>query len=86
MLSLFLDPMDVYNFFIFFFLNFIFQDIGQLCNKCPYTVYPESPLPQVFGLFRSMGLRHLPVVDKNGKVGAFQNKLLHNIKISFSNL
>ncbi|XP_076452050.1 H(+)/Cl(-) exchange transporter 6-like [Babylonia areolata] len=43
-------------------------DIRDYCNRCPYTVYPESPVPQVFALFRSMGLRHLPVVDHEGKL------------------
>ncbi|XP_070207579.1 H(+)/Cl(-) exchange transporter 6-like [Littorina saxatilis] len=43
-------------------------DISHYCNRCPYTVYPESPVPQVFALFRSMGLRHLPVVDHDGKL------------------
>ncbi|KAL8597699.1 hypothetical protein ACOMHN_012666 [Nucella lapillus] len=43
-------------------------DISEYCNRCPYTVYPESPVPQVFSLFRSMGLRHLPVVDHEGKL------------------
>lgn len=37
-------------------------------NTTPYTVYPETPVPQVFNLFRSMGLRHLPVVDHFGQV------------------
>ena len=37
-------------------------------NATPYTVYPLTPVPQVFNLFRSMGLRHVPVVDHFGQV------------------
>ncbi|XP_062567017.1 H(+)/Cl(-) exchange transporter 6-like [Saccostrea cucullata] len=42
------------------------MDISGYMNPCPYTVYPNTPVPQVFNLFRSMGLRHLPVVDYTG--------------------
>ena len=37
-------------------------------NPTPYTVYPDTHVSQVFNLFRSMGLRHLPVVDHFGQV------------------
>lgn len=43
-------------------------DIVPYMNPCPYTVYPTTPVPQVFNLFRSMGLRHLPVVSHEGQV------------------
>ncbi|XP_048773690.2 H(+)/Cl(-) exchange transporter 6-like isoform X4 [Ostrea edulis] len=42
------------------------MDISGYMNPCPYTVFPNTPVPQVFNLFRSMGLRHLPVVDHMG--------------------
>lgn len=45
-----------------------FKDISRYMNPSPYTVYPNTPVPQVFNLFRSMGLRHLPVVDHTGLV------------------
>ena len=60
------------------------QDISQYCNRCPCTVYPEAPVPQVFQLFRSMGLRHLPVVDHDGKVRHFRKCANDTIKRVFS--
>lgn len=38
-------------------------------NPCPYTVSPNTHVSQVFNLFRTMGLRHLPVVNAVGEVG-----------------
>lgn len=49
-------------------LFYILQDVRPYMNPSPYTVYPDTPVPQVFNLFRSMGLRHLPVVDHYGQV------------------
>ncbi|XP_071147824.1 H(+)/Cl(-) exchange transporter 6-like isoform X1 [Mytilus edulis] len=43
-------------------------DLTPYINPCPYTVYPNTPVPQVFNLFRSMGLRHLPVVSHDGQL------------------
>lgn len=37
-------------------------------NPGPYTVSPNSRISQVFQLFRTMGLRHLPVVNAGGEV------------------
>ena len=39
-------------------------------NSCPYTISHEAPLPQVFNLFRTMGLRHLPVMQESGIVSS----------------
>ncbi|XP_071109076.1 H(+)/Cl(-) exchange transporter 6-like [Haliotis cracherodii] len=43
-------------------------DVRRYMNTCPYTVFADTALPQVFNLFRSMGLRHLPVIDHQGKL------------------
>lgn len=37
-------------------------------NPAPYTVSPNTRISQVFNLFRTMGLRHLPVVNAGGEV------------------
>lgn len=39
-------------------------------NPGPYTVSPNSRVSQVFNLFRTMGLRHLPVVNAEGEVSS----------------
>ena len=44
------------------------QDVSDYMNPCPYTISHEAPLPQVFNLFRTMGLRHLPVLKEQGIV------------------
>ncbi|KAK7884477.1 hypothetical protein WMY93_027600 [Mugilogobius chulae] len=40
-------------------------------NPGPYTVSPNSRISQVFNLFRTMGLRHLPVVNAVESVNSF---------------
>lgn len=49
-------------------LPFIPQDLSIFMNPSPYTISREAPLPQVFNLFRTMGLRHLPVMQESGIV------------------
>ena len=44
------------------------QDVTPYMTPCPYTVSTLSPIPYVFNLFRTMGLRHLPVLDSMGQV------------------
>ena len=44
------------------------QDMIHYINPCPYTVIPLTPVSRVFNLFRTMGLRHLVVVDGCGLV------------------
>lgn len=44
------------------------QDVTPYMNPCPYTVSPHTRMSQVFNLFRTMGLRHLPVVNAEGEV------------------
>ncbi|XP_071479352.1 H(+)/Cl(-) exchange transporter 6-like [Diadema antillarum] len=44
------------------------MDVTKYMTPCPYTVYPDTPAPKVFNLFRTMGLRHLPVVNCLGEI------------------
>ena len=44
------------------------QDLSLYMNPSPYTISHQAPLPQVFNLFRTMGLRHLPVMRDSGIV------------------
>lgn len=43
------------------------QDVTPYMNPCPYTVSPNIRISQVFNLFRTMGLRHLSVVNAVGE-------------------
>merc|ERR1712173_20099 len=43
-------------------------DLRPYMNPVPYSVRESSPLTRVFTLFRTMGLRHLVVVDINNKI------------------
>ena len=38
-------------------------ELGVAMSRSPFTVDQECPLPRVWRLFRSMGLRHLVVLD-----------------------
>nr|CAB3231581.1 chloride transport protein 6-like [Phallusia mammillata] len=44
------------------------MDLTPYMHPCPHIAHPDSPVPQVFNLFRTMGLRHLPVVNSTGEV------------------
>lgn len=50
-------------------------------NSCPYTVSPNTRISQVFNLFRTMGLRHLPVVNAVGEVSSYGSKFLKSSRI-----
>ncbi|XP_072569613.1 H(+)/Cl(-) exchange transporter 6 isoform X1 [Paramormyrops kingsleyae] len=43
-------------------------DVTPYMNPSPYTVSPNTHVSQVFNLFRTMGIRHLPVVNAVGEV------------------
>lgn len=43
-------------------------DLSSYINPSPYTVYEKSTLSKVYLLFRSLGLRHLVVLDDEHKV------------------
>lgn len=56
------------------------QDLSIFMNPSPYTILREAPLPQVFNLFRTMGLRHLPVMQESGIVSTHTHTTLHSMK------
>ncbi|CAH1773141.1 unnamed protein product [Owenia fusiformis] len=44
------------------------MDVTPYMNPCPYMASPHTPVTQIFNLFRSMGLRHLPIINNNGEL------------------
>ncbi|KAL4221579.1 Chloride transport protein 6 [Mactra antiquata] len=56
-------------------------DVRPYMNTTPYIVYQDTPVPQVFHLFRSMGLRHLPVLDHYGQIHGIITR--HNLTHEF---
>ncbi|XP_034029023.1 chloride transport protein 6 [Thalassophryne amazonica] len=56
-------------------------DITPYMNPCPYTVSPNTYVSQVFNLFRTMGLRHLPVVNAVGEIVGIITR--HNLTHEF---
>ena len=43
--------------------NFVLH-LRPYLNAGPYVVYSNAKLSKVFRLYRAMGLRHLPVINK----------------------
>ncbi|XP_034393535.1 chloride transport protein 6 isoform X2 [Cyclopterus lumpus] len=56
-------------------------DVTPYMNPCPYTVSPNTHISQVFNLFRTMGLRHLPVVNAVGEIVGIITR--HNLTHEF---
>ncbi|XP_059808030.1 H(+)/Cl(-) exchange transporter 6 [Hypanus sabinus] len=56
-------------------------DITPYMNPCPYTVSPNTHVSQVFNLFRTMGLRHLPVINAVGEIVGIITR--HNLSHDF---
>ncbi|XP_061113542.1 H(+)/Cl(-) exchange transporter 6 [Conger conger] len=56
-------------------------DVTPYMNPCPYTVSPNTHVSQVFNLFRTMGLRHLPVVNAVGEIVGIITR--HNLTHEF---
>merc|ERR1712146_60501 len=57
-----------------------FLDIEAYYNKSPYSVRWNNSLSRIFHLFRTMGLRHVAVVDiQNRLVGMITRKDIANI-------
>ena len=46
----------------------MYMDLTPYMNPAPFSVHINSPLARVFRLFRTMGLRHLVVVDLENMV------------------
>ncbi|XP_028849119.1 chloride transport protein 6 isoform X2 [Denticeps clupeoides] len=59
-------------------------DVTPYMNPCPYTVSPNTRVSQVFNLFRTMGLRHLPVVNAVGEIVGIitRHNLTHEFLVS----
>eukprot|EP00008_Paramoeba_atlantica_P009645 CAMPEP_0201497812 /NCGR_PEP_ID=MMETSP0151_2-20130828/67937_1 /ASSEMBLY_ACC=CAM_ASM_000257 /TAXON_ID=200890 /ORGANISM="Paramoeba atlantica, Strain 621/1 / CCAP 1560/9" /LENGTH=106 /DNA_ID=CAMNT_0047888895 /DNA_START=94 /DNA_END=411 /DNA_ORIENTATION=- len=54
-----------------------YMDLSPYMQLSPYSVHPITLLARVFTLFRTMGLRHLTVVDENNEpVGIITRKNL----------
>ncbi|KNC83041.1 hypothetical protein SARC_04689 [Sphaeroforma arctica JP610] len=59
----------------------LFMDLTPYMHPCPYTVLHIAPLPRVFNLFRTMGLRQLPVTDRdNNLLGIVTRKDLTHLE------
>uniref|UniRef100_A0A8C4RZV9 Chloride channel protein n=1 Tax=Erpetoichthys calabaricus TaxID=27687 RepID=A0A8C4RZV9_ERPCA len=56
-------------------------DVTPYMNPSPYTVSPNTRVSQVFNLFRTMGLRHLPVVNAVGEIVGIITR--HNLTHEF---
>ncbi|XP_008316728.1 chloride transport protein 6 isoform X1 [Cynoglossus semilaevis] len=56
-------------------------DVTPYMNPCPYIVSPNTRISQVFNLFRTMGLRHLPVVNAVGEIVGIITR--HNLTHEF---
>ncbi|XP_053480506.1 H(+)/Cl(-) exchange transporter 6 isoform X1 [Ictalurus furcatus] len=56
-------------------------DVTPYMNPSPYTVSPDTHVSQVFNLFRTMGLRHLPVVNAVGEIVGIITR--HNLTHEF---
>eukprot|EP00041_Stephanoeca_diplocostata_P025152 m.651939 g.651939 ORF g.651939 m.651939 type:complete len:803 (+) comp22684_c0_seq2:98-2506(+) len=46
----------------------LWMDITPYMNNCPYTMPPHAPLTRTFRLFRTLGLRHVCILDEDGGV------------------
>lgn len=57
------------------------MDVTPYMNPSPFTVSPNSHVSQVFSLFRTMGLRHLPVVNAVGEIVGIITR--HNLTHEF---
>ncbi|KAM3824064.1 H(+)/Cl(-) exchange transporter 6 [Vipera latastei] len=56
-------------------------DVTPYMNPSPFTISPDAHISQVFNLFRTMGLRHLPVVNAVGEIVGIITR--HNLTHEF---
>ncbi|KAK2494205.1 hypothetical protein MC885_003857, partial [Smutsia gigantea] len=56
-------------------------DVTPYMNPSSFTVSPNTHVSQVFNLFRTMGLRHLPVVNAVGEIVGIITR--HNLTYEF---
>ena len=47
--------------------NVLDMPVWEFMTPEPAYVYPETPVSEVLDKFRELGVRHLPVVDRDGK-------------------
>ncbi len=47
--------------------NVLDMPVWEFMTPEPATVYPETPVSEVLEKFRELGVRHLPVVDRQGR-------------------
>jgi chloride channel 7 len=40
-------------------------DLRPFLNKAPVAVLPDCPMSRIFTIFRSLGTRHLTIIDQN---------------------
>lgn len=43
-------------------------DLMHYCDRGPLTVHPHTTVARAYSVFRKLGLRHLPVIARNGDI------------------
>ncbi|XP_075266175.1 H(+)/Cl(-) exchange transporter 6-like [Convolutriloba macropyga] len=69
------------------------MDLTPYMKSSPYMVSPHMVVPKIFNFFRTMGLRHLPVVNSIGEIVGIITRsdlthqaLLHTLSHKLSNI
>eukprot|EP00054_Salpingoeca_dolichothecata_P002909 m.24465 g.24465 ORF g.24465 m.24465 type:complete len:784 (+) comp13387_c0_seq1:82-2433(+) len=63
-------------------LDNVYMDVRPYMSPSILTIKPDCPLPRVFLIYRSLGLRHIPVLDDHSQVkGIITRKELTPFKI-----
>eukprot|EP01124_Arcella_intermedia_P007192 TRINITY_DN14358_c0_g1_i2.p1 TRINITY_DN14358_c0_g1~~TRINITY_DN14358_c0_g1_i2.p1 ORF type:complete len:769 (-),score=170.70 TRINITY_DN14358_c0_g1_i2:99-2159(-) len=58
-----------------------FIDLRPYMNRTPYVIHNNATVERVFRLFRTMGLRHLPVINEKARiVGMITRRDLYNFQ------